>query len=255
MSYKIITRPDAVAWYASLQQGINFDVKVNVSNTNVGISGESHLMSRIISSLDVVKKKYLDKQFDEKRLEYEVGKIIFNELKNVSHNILTDGNYWRWFTIAHTEMLELAVLRHGKNLDTVNEVQMVNLGIGNIREGFYSRAWMRIYLSYDENMKDPFSLACRGDQDFWRSHILRQSYAKSPAMVRALIRFQYADSDNLPRLKASGNSDLGIRRLVRDLSASLSTIAIDAFDEDEAFEFIETLYKKMELAQTISEGV
>jgi hypothetical protein len=105
---------------------------------------------------------------------------------------------------------------------------------------------MRVALAYDENQQDPFIFAQQGDQDLWRSHILRQSYAKSSSMIRALIRFQYPKLDREHKLNPSDKNRLGIRKLAKNLSASLSTIAIDAFDDEAAFEFIERLYEKMQ---------
>lgn len=259
MTYKIITRPDAANWFASLAHNSNFNVKITDSSSHLVLSNNvDELISQINESILRLKNDVANKNVqssDRINLEYEVGKILYEKLMNVNYIILTDSDFWRWFTIAHPDLLSVAAWRHDKTLDTVHEMQKVNLGIGNIREGFYSRAWMRIHLSYDENAKDPYHLACRGDQDFWRSHILRQSYAKSPAMVRALIKFQYPNLNGPSNLKASGDSPTGIRRLARNLSASLSTIAIDAFDEDDAYNFIETIYQKMKLAEEIDGSV
>jgi hypothetical protein len=259
MSYKIITRPDAVTWFSSLANNKQFNVKITDSSSHLVLSDKpDELISQISEAMLRIKNDVSQKSTqgsDKVSLEYEVGKILFDKLINVNHVILTDSSFWRWLTIAHPELLSVAAWRHDKNPGAIHEMQKVNLGIGNIREGFYSRSWMRVYLSYDENAKDPYGLACRGDQDFWRSHVLRQSYAKSPAMVRALIRFQYPEINGVAKLKPSGDSATGIRRLARNLSASLATIAIDAFDEDDAYDFIESIHQKMLLAEQIEGSV
>jgi hypothetical protein len=246
MSYKIITKPDARNWYIS-QTGDKSPPRVTMSDNNLKGNPEAKI-KEITLGLSLLKEKMADKNGllpKKTSFEFEVGKLLHQSLIDCSYIMLTDADFWRWFTIANDELLDIALWRHDKNRDTMSIMNQTNLGIGNIKEGFYSRSWMRVFLSYDENLKNPYDLARKGDQDFWRSHILRQSYAKSKEMIRALIRFQY--SDDLPRLNPSGNKKLGVRHLVRNLSVSLSTIAIDVLDDTEALEFINNTYEKMQL--------
>ena len=252
MSYKIITKPDALQWYNHVLQGgdIMSEIKISDSDNELTVGNSfdatiQQLVTDIIRLRDTYKK--IDGKFPSgTNLEFELGKLIFVVLEKIHPIILTDTNFWRWFTISHRDLLDIAAWRHGNSLDTLGDFDKSNLGIGNIKEGFYSRCWMRVALAYDVNQRDPFIFAQQGDQDFWRSHILRQSYAKSSNMIRALIRFQYPNLDNVAQLRPSGDHPLGIRKIARNLSASLSTIAIDALDDESALKFIEATYEKMQ---------
>lgn len=259
MPYPIITKPDAVQWYLNIQQEASqvHTVRTSSSSTNHFLNGNvSEIDKSLILQILALRTSFqtADGKFPQStNFEFELGKIIFTAFQNTSKIILTDASFWRWFTISMPELLEVVAWRHNKTIETVNQVQKSNLGIGNIREGLFSRCWLRVALAYDENARNQFLLAQQGDQDFWRSHILRQSYAKSPAMVRALIRFQYPQLDNQAKLTPSGNNPLGIRDLARNLSALLSTIAIDTLDDEEAYEFIQETYNRMELSHSIIE--
>lgn len=252
MAYKIITKPDALYWYNHVIHGGDIMSEIKISDSDGELTLGNNLDSTIQQLIIGVQKlQELHKSSDGKlpkrtNLEFELGKLLFMLFEKTNRIILTDTNFWRWITISHLELLEFAAWRHGNSLDTLHNFDKSNLGIGNIKEGFYSRCWMRVALAYDENQQDPFIFAQQGDQDLWRSHILRQSYAKSSSMIRALIRFQYPKLDREHKLNPSDKNRLGIRKLAKNLSASLSTIAIDAFDDEAAFEFIERLYEKMQ---------
>ena len=66
-----------------------------------------------------------------------------------------------------------------KSIVPAIDAAFVDIGVG--KDGF-------LYLN---DVADPYELAVKGDQDFWRSHILRKRYSTSRSFVRALIAFQY----------------------------------------------------------------
>jgi len=245
--YPIITKGAARAWYSSYQDGESIEPTISQSPFELSTSLVEVLHSSVanaISELQGLVLKNEDGKFivDTAKYEFQVGKILFEKTRTLPTFVLADPDFWRWFSLAHPENLRIIQTRHS-SLPT-DKVNYVNFGIGNIREGFFSRCWLRVYLTFDESRKDVFELSRKGDQDFWRSHVLRQSYAKSGQFIRALVSFQYAGPE--PTLKPSGNSStLSIREMAKRLSVTLSTIALDVMNYEESLTFIHAIHEEM----------
>lgn len=95
--------------------------------------------------------------------------------------------------------------------------------------------WLRADIGYDPKRKDPYELARRGDQDFWRSHVFRQSYGRCRTLVRALILYQFPDGsgNNRPTLK---NDE--IRELAKRLRLLHANMVFECLDQNSAYELI-----------------
>lgn len=63
-----------------------------------------------------------------------------------------------------------------------------NYGVEDKFEGLICRLFFRSQLVYDSTAPDPYLLAKRGSQDFWRSFMIRRNYAAVPTMARAVAR-------------------------------------------------------------------
>lgn len=247
LTYPIITKAAARTWFESQRLGTAHTAEVGKSSVQISSSFVEMLQNNKPSILEELSAVLLVDQAgkqvtDAATYEFQIGMILYERLIFLPIFVLADPDFWRWFSIADELAVSLVNTRHS----SVNTAQAnpVNYGLGNIREGFFSRSWLRVFLSVDAARKDKYELSRKGDQDFWRSHILRQSYAKSRPFVKALIDFQYKEAE--PTLKPSGNKSIvSIRELAKRLSVSLSTIALDVMSYDESRAFIETTYSEI----------
>ena len=81
-----------------------------------------------------------------------------------------------------------------------------------------------------------------GDIDFWRSHIIRQDYARSRKLTKALIEYQYGNiNGNKPRLKTKE-----IREFVKLIRLRNANIAFELMTEKELLDFITEIGQQLE---------
>jgi len=141
------------------------------------------------------------------------------------------GDYEWWMWLAVFRFRELVDWRHGGESGVAAPA---NFGIGNGSENFLYRMWLRADAGYDPTRPDPYELARRGDQDFWRSHVFRQGYGRCRSLVRALIRYQFPDgSGSNPSLKTDE-----IRELAKRLRRLHPNVILEYLDEGTAYEVI-----------------
>jgi hypothetical protein len=159
--------------------------------------------------------------------------------------MLADYEWWTWLAVFRFR--ELVEWRHGGE---TGRAAPANFGIGNGSENLLYRMWLRADAGYDPTRSDPYELARRGDQDFWRSHVFRQGYGRCRSMVRALIRYQFPDdSAENPVLKTAE-----IRELAKRLRRLHPNVVFEYLDEESAYELIveEAGRAKQTLAGSVS---
>lgn len=157
--------------------------------------------------------------------------------------MLADYEWWRWLAVFRFR--ELVEWRYGSR----GGANPNNFGIGRPPENLLYRLWLRAEVSYDPRREDPYELARRGDQDFWRSHVLRQSYGNCRQVVRALVRFQFPDrTENQGTLKVEE-----IRELAKRLCRLHANLMFEYLDEEEVYTAIK---REAELAkETVARSV
>lgn len=142
------------------------------------------------------------------------------ETIQVAPFVAGDSGFWRWLTVKY--FFDAVQSRHASDGELANEA---NFGIGGRFEGLITRVWFRADVAYDDGASDPYWLAGRGDQDFWRSHVLRLRYANARTFVRALVKFQYPGDEAMPRLHPSQKD--GIRTFVKRIQAFHASSALE----------------------------
>ncbi|GIW91341.1 MAG: hypothetical protein KatS3mg109_1773 [Pirellulaceae bacterium] len=143
--------------------------------------------------------------------------------------MLADYEWWTWLAVFH--LRELVEWRHGGE---TGRAAPANFGIGNGSENLLYRMWLRADAAYDPSRSDPYELARRGDQDFWRSHVFRQGYGRCRSLVRALIRYQFPDGpDERPTLKIDQ-----IRELAKRLRRLHPNVIFEYLDEAAAYQLV-----------------
>ena len=130
------------------------------------------------------------KQRDEKGgdFEAEACSLVHKHL-TYSPAVFADHDFWLWMTLKY--FIDIIEWRHGGQ---DREAALANYGFGNRSENLIFRMWLRADIGYEKNSNDPYELAKRGNQDFWRSHILRQSYGNVRKLAKSLIKFQCLDN-------------------------------------------------------------
>jgi hypothetical protein len=149
----------------------------------------------------------------------------------VAGEVVGDPEFWIWLTLVNFgDLVEWRYDAQAQGAD------WRNYGVGASGENFLYRLWLRAELGYDESAPDRYHLVRRGDIDFWRSHLFRQSYANARVFARALVRFQYPGPNSRePRLKIGV-----IRELVKRLRRVRANLVFEILDEDYSMSLIES---------------
>lgn len=145
--------------------------------------------------------------------------------------LLGDPEFWIWLAVVHFH--DLVEWRYG---NPEGGTKLANYGIGSRVENLLYRLWLRAELVLDESADDRYHLVDAGQIDFYRSHLIRQSFANARNFARALLRFQYPNEDmTVPRLKI-----LEIRDLVKRLRRLRSNLFLEILGETECLIVIES---------------
>jgi len=147
----------------------------------------------------------------------------------VAPEFLADPDFWTWLAVVNFS--DLIEWRYGTSGSAAD---LPNYGIGSRSENLLYRLWLRGDLGLDDTAADKYHLSRRGDIDFWRSHLFRQSYGNARTFARAFIRFQFPDDKpEEPRLKISV-----IRELVKRLRRARANLVFEILDEERSSELI-----------------
>ena len=173
-------------------------------------------------------------EFERRAVPHVHG--LIDRLTSADRRPLYDDGFWRWLAVIHFR--EIIEMRHPPKGGRFN---LANFGIGSLSDNFVYRVWLRGEIAYDRERypEDPYRLAQLGDQDFWRSHIFRQSYAQPRAFARAFLRFQFEGTPQ-GRLRTSE-----IRELAKRLRRLYANVVFELLSEEEAFDLISEEAKKV----------
>jgi hypothetical protein len=146
--------------------------------------------------------------------------------------LCADVQFWTRFAVVH-----LADVIYKRFPGRKGKTNLDNFGLGSRRECWPYKLWVRGYLAFDKDAKDPYALGRVGGVDFWTSHVHRQNFMAVPQVFRAVVRLQYP-----PRLKGKPflfdgeeNPDKGghpgIRTLIKRLRENWATVEYLLLDE------------------------
>lgn len=143
------------------------------------------------------------------RFEQQACAMVHKCLAKCEPLALADREFWIWLAVV--QFADIVEWRFGASN---HHAKLANYGIGQRIENLLFRLWLRAELVRDAKAKDPYHLARTGDQDLWRSHILRQDYANARFVTKALLRLQ-AGQLALRKLTVDGVRELAkrLRRL------------------------------------------
>lgn len=142
--------------------------------------------------------------------ECELGILLH---RNLSPAHGPSPGFWRWAALRL--LADVTADRHHSRYGKFPASD--NYGLGPATECFPYRAWLRAEIGHDRtaSANEAYRLARRGNQDFWRSHLIRVSYSSLKPVAHALIEFQYPDESGRPLLFAGSDPTIGMRVLAK----------------------------------------
>ena len=200
-----------------------------------------------VKQVHVVKAKYPEvlRPKDPKGgdFETEAGEI-FRKALDLPPEVAGDRGFWRYVAVAH--MYDIVTWRHPAAKEG-DFTKLANFGLGTIWENLAARMWYRFEVARLPGEEDPFVLCRLGDQDLWRSHILRIRLGASRHVVRTLLSYQYPEKNSeKPRLPMSSKSDVGIRLFIKRLQRYHATTAFEILTEDDTLAIMADLGKDLQ---------
>jgi len=203
-------------------------------------------ISEIIDAFDAVRDEFGAELGRREGAAFE-SRLVEPVHRNIrlSDEAASDPGFWRWLAVRH--FFQLTRYRHPPN---TGGLSLANFGVYAITECLIWRLWYRADLVFDvEHSTDPYWLARLGDQEIWRSHLLRIRYGACRHLARELIRFQYPDPTNgLPRLKTADKND-GIRLLAKKLRRRQTAVVYEALGSTDVEKLLGELSRELSRAQ------
>jgi hypothetical protein len=202
------------------------------------------LLEPLEEGLVVLREKYGGRVLPKTR-----GKAFEADACEVVHRTLRLGpdcasapEFWAWLTLIASDgvFAELVDWRFG----AYEAIKPRNYGVARqseLFEGLFARLWFRGELAFEPKESDPYTLAKRGDIDIWRSHLFRQEFGRCSSVQRALLRYQYPDTN--PTKKTLSNGD--IRKLAKRLRIANATLSYELLDVEAVTEVISTIVEEL----------
>lgn len=166
------------------------------------------------------------------RFESEACELVHRWLP-VSNHAIADAGFWIWLAVV--KFPDLVEWRHG---GAGRFAELANYGIGNRSENLIFRLWLRAEIVYDPAAEDPYHLSRLGDQDLWRSHIIRQGYSSVREIAKCLISYQYDGGE--PRLSIGG-----IRELAKRVRRLRANVMMEFLTQPQIMQLLEDLAKDL----------
>lgn len=226
--YPVIYPEDAVRYLkARLQDGgVLLDDIRRKAGAGEDISSEP--LQELRGKLLKLKRKYPAKLRAKDpqggKFESEACAVVHACLGDIDRRALADHDFWTWLAVdLLADILEWRFGAEGR------PAQPANYGIGTRTENMFFRLWLRADLGRASGT-DPYELAKFGDQDLWRSHLLRQGYANARSIVRALLKLQAGrlmHGSKVAKKVAGGDEPEGVRMLAKRLRRMRANVVFE----------------------------
>lgn len=223
--YYTMSSDDAIRYLEARDAGEQLDlneyVKISGDGDRPNLGPIEKLERRIATIRKRFPAKLRERDATGGKFEAQACTVVHEELLGYEPAALADYDFWTWLSVAR--FAELVEWR----FDSRNgHAKVANYGIGARSENLLFRLWLRAELGRNLSHKDPYLLAKTGDQDLWRSHILRQGYSNARSVTQALLRLQ-AGQLKAKRLAVEGIRELAkrLRRLRANMEFEFLTIA------------------------------
>jgi hypothetical protein len=233
MRYPAMTAADAAVFLTAKRNGAPIDSDALVKFKGSGGEFDSSFVEELRSDFADLQSQCPNAgrkaHPDGNRFEGAAARAVHRLLPSDT-GILSDPEFWIWLAVVcYPDVVEW---RYG---NPQGGTKPANYGIGSRIENFLYRLWLRAELVLDEQHEDRYHLAEAGQIDFYRSHLVRKSYANARPFARAFLRFQYPNDDAAPRLKL-----LQIRDLAKRIGRLRTNLFLEILPEEECRAVIET---------------
>ena len=202
---------------------------------------DSQARANIEETVDRVSELYFDFEGQGRSINADfdaLASALLHEDLAISPGVASDSGFWRW--LAFYEDGALARIVQARFGDGTNAK---HFGVGGGLDDCYLKMlWFRansVYLR-DSEYDDGYELARFGGAELWRSHILRQNYAQTVNLVRALVRI-VQEYSILTGDRKTADARLGIRDLAPEIKRQSANLAIELMTEEEAYQFLDGL--------------
>lgn len=232
MRYPVLSSPDASTYLFARRSGNPVEVESLIKMRGEGSELEQAFVEGLREKLAEIRARYSDDPSpkDANLFEAQAARAVHQSVPDHAE-ILADPDFWIWLAVAH--FVDMVEWRYG---NPGSGTSLANYGVGARSENLLYRLWLRAELVLDEGAKDRYHLVDSGQIDFYRSHLFRQGYANSRTFARALLRYQYPETDrSIPNLKVDQ-----IRELVKRLRRLRSNLFLEILEESECLSVIET---------------
>jgi hypothetical protein len=233
MRYMALKSEKALECLESLRRGDPVDERAVVEQRGKGDDIEP-VLPHLARKLYEIKSRYPERL---RRNDPNGGKFEAEACAEIHQalpfdpQMLADREWWTWLAVFRFR--ELVDWRHGSG---TGRAAPANFGIGKPSDNLLYRMWLRADAGYDAERADPYELARVGDQDFWRSHIIRQGYGRCREFVKALVLYQFPDdAEGRPTLTTQE-----IRELAKRLRRMHANVVFECLSRQAAYELIST---------------
>lgn len=182
-------------------------------------------IEKLRTELLKIKAQFPEKinKWDKSGGQFEaIGSEIVHRILPHDPHIFADTGFWVWLAV--TQLSDIVEWRHGSD---IKFAELANYGIGSGKriENLFLRMWLRADLVVDYEAEEPYYLSKLGDQDLWRSHIIRQGYSNVRALAKALVIYQCIEEG-----KRLTNDSNGIRALAKRLKRLRANVMFEFLD-------------------------
>jgi hypothetical protein len=165
------------------------------------------------------------------RYEGEACVVVHEGLSAVDRHVMADHDFWTWLAVVW--LPDIVEWRFGTD---GRPAMRANYGIGQRSENMFFRLWLRAELGKTAT-KDPYEFARFGDQDLWRSHLLRQGYANARVITQSLLKLQSGRLRNRGKVVgriAGGDDPQGVRLLAKRLRRLRANVLFECLTPQQA---------------------
>lgn len=233
MRYPTLSAADAGVYLTAKRNGAPIDSDALVNFKGSGSEFDGSFVEELRSELAELQTKCPNAgrkaHADGNRFEGAAARAVHRHLPPDAE-ILSDPEFWIWLAVVCFP--DVVEWRYG---NVEGGTKWANYGIGSRIENFLYRLWLRAELVLDEHHEDRYHLVEAGQIDFYRSHLVRKSYANARPFARAFLRFQYPNDDASPRLKL-----LQIRDLAKRIGRLRTNLFLEILPEEECRAVIES---------------
>jgi hypothetical protein len=233
--YHAMTSEDALRFLKARDAGEELPLDEVIRTVGIGDPVSNQPVKELESKLRQLKKRFpailRSKDPAGGKFESQACEIVHQCLEGYEPAALADHDFWTYLAVA--KVSDLVEWRFGARN---HHAKPANYGIGSRTENLIFRLWLRADLGRDVELKDQYLLAKSGDQDLWRSHILRQGYANARPVTKALLKLQAG------LLKAkklvSGDDEDGVRKLAKILRRIRANVELEYLSRGEADDLV-----------------